>query len=149
MAVEPEVRSALPVDRDECIRLENEARLGLSEQRGGEALLAEHPPLSSLSVWPDTWVGTIDGVIVGFLVGSTRDDAVRGRLFTVDRVYVRAEARELGFGDALVAVAMAAARESGCHYFEATALPGDRETKNLYERAAVTARSIVVSRRLD
>jgi len=149
VAVEPEVRPALPADRDECIRIETEARVGLAEQRGGEAWLAEHPPLSTLADWPDTWVGAIDGVIVGFLVGSTRDDDVRGRVFTIDRVFVRAEARELGFGDALVSAAMSAARDGGCRYFEATALPGDRDTKNLYERAAVTARSIVVSRRLD
>jgi len=31
---------------------------------------------------------------------------------------------------------------------EAEALPGDRETKNLYERAGITARNIVVSKRL-
>lgn len=149
MAVEPEVRPLLPADRDECIRLEIEARNGLAEQRGGEAWLAEHPPLSVDADWSSAWVGTIDRVIVGFLVGSTRDDAVRGRVYTVDRVYVQAEARELGFGDALVAAAMQAATADRCRYFEATALPGDRETKNLYERAAVTARSIVLSRRLD
>ena len=32
---------------------------------------------------------------------------------------------------------------------EGHALPGDRETKNLYERAGITARLITVSRRLD
>ncbi len=149
MAVEPEVRPADPSDRDECIRIEAEARVGLAGQRGGDAWLAEHPPLSDLGEWPTTWVGTIDDVVVGFLVGSARDDSTRGRVFTVDRVFVRAEARELGFGDALVAAAMQSAKAGGCRYFEATALPGDRETKNLYERAAVTARSIVVSRRLD
>ena len=149
MAVEPEVRPAVPADRGECIRIDDEARAGLAEQRGGEAWLAEHAPLSTITDWTDTWVGTIDGVIVGFLFGSSREDGLRGRVFTVDRVFVRTEARELGFGDALVAAAMQAATSGGCRYFEAVALPGDRETKNLYERAAVTARSIVVSRRLD
>ena len=31
---------------------------------------------------------------------------------------------------------------------EGTALPGDRDTKNLYERAGITARKIIVSTRL-
>ena len=75
--------------------------------------------------------------------------AGRGRVFTVERVYVRDQARELGFGDALVAAAMREAEAERCQYFEAVALPGDRETKNLYERAGITARSIVVSRRFD
>ncbi|MEY4362345.1 MAG: hypothetical protein RL391_1651, partial [Actinomycetota bacterium] len=102
-----------------------------------------------IAEWPPTWVGIIDGVVVGFLCGGVAEVPSRGRVFTVDRVYVRAEAREVGFGDALVAAALEHARAEGCSYFEAIALPGDRETKNLYERAGVTARSIVVSRPLD
>jgi GNAT superfamily N-acetyltransferase len=63
-------------------------------------------------------------------------------------VYVHPEAREVGLGDELLATAMAAARAAGCAALEGTALPGDRETKNLYERAGIVARLIVVSKRL-
>jgi GNAT superfamily N-acetyltransferase len=66
----------------------------------------------------------------------------------IDQVYVAEEARELGFGDALVAAAMDWAREQGAELIEAETLPGDRNLKNLYERAGVTARLITVSKRL-
>ena len=67
---------------------------------------------------------------------------------TVDQVYVIPDARELGFGDALLDVATAAAVDAGAHVIEGFALPGDRNTKNLYERAGITARLITVSRPL-
>ena len=60
----------------------------------------------------------------------------------------RRRARELGFGDALVAAAMQWGREAGAELIEAETLPGDRNLKNLYERAGVTARLITVSKRL-
>ena len=67
----------------------------------------------------------------------------------VDQVFVTPEARGLGFGDALLAAGLAHARAVGARLFEGEALPGDRETKNLYERAGITARLITVSTRLD
>ena len=60
-----------------------------------------------------------------------------------------AGARELGFGDAMLAAGLAHARARGAVVFEGEALPGDRDTKNLYERAGITARLITVSTRLD
>ena len=63
-------------------------------------------------------------------------------------MYVEPEARELGFGDDLLAMATAAARDRGCVALEATALPGDRMTKNLYERAGITTRKLTVWTRL-
>jgi GNAT superfamily N-acetyltransferase len=65
---------------------------------------------------------------------------------TVDQVYVRPEARELGFGDALLGAAWSRAAEAGATVLEGHALPGDRHIKNLYERAGITARLITVSR---
>jgi len=64
-------------------------------------------------------------------------------------VHVVTAARELGFGDALLVSMIDIGRSHGCRHVEAQALPGDRETKNLYERAGITARLITVSRRLD
>lgn len=143
------VRPVTEHDVDECVSLDERARRGLVDQRGGEAWLIEHLPLRSAGRWWDrAVVAEIDGVIVGFLVGRRADDA-RGRVFVVDRVYVVDEARELGCGDDLLAAAMTLAADEGCVALEATALPGDRDTKNLYERAGVTARSITVSKRLS
>jgi GNAT superfamily N-acetyltransferase len=63
----------------------------------------------------------------------------------VDEVFVLEEARELGFGDALVEEIQRIGRQRGAQRMEAEALPGDRDTKNLWERAGITARLITVS----
>lgn len=133
-------------DIPDIVMLELQARAALVGQRGGDALLSEVPPESD---WPQVidsglvWVGEFAGVVVGFLqlqVGAV--------VASVRQVFVDPEARELGFGDALLGEAVAEARRRGCQSIEGVALPGDRETKNLYERAGITARKIVVSKRL-
>ena len=85
------------------------------------------------------FVAELDGWPVGYLVLDL------GQVATVESVYVDPEAREVGFGDALLDEARRVAAESGASLLEGTALPGDRDTKNLYERAGITARSITVS----
>ena len=126
-------------------QLEAEARATLLEQRGGPAHLAERPAVDSWSALlgesgQHVWVATIDDVAVGYLQLVTRSSAAE-----VWQVYVHPEARELGFGDWLLEAAVAHARVLGCTVLEGTALPGDRETKNLYERAGIKARKITVS----
>jgi GNAT superfamily N-acetyltransferase len=90
------------------------------------------------------FVGTIDAAVVGLLAAHLGDDIAEVLL-----VFVHPEARELGLGDEMLAAAVGAARAAGCRVFEGTALPGDRDTKNLYERAAITARKLTVSTSLD
>ena len=88
-------------------------------------------------------VGDDGPLVVGYLVLD-----VDGAIARVDQVYVTPDARELGFGDALLEAATDGGRRGrrrACS--RATALPGDRDTKNLYERAGITARLITVSRR--
>ncbi len=91
------------------------------------------------------WVGVadLDGFVVGYLELDVLDS-----IATVRQVYVEPEARELGFGDGLLDAARHEAVERGCAALEGVALPGDRDTKNLYERAGITARKIIVSTRL-
>jgi GNAT superfamily N-acetyltransferase len=139
------VRALALRDCTEVSELEREAREAMSEQRGGPAHLAEVAAVhdwTTLVDHPDrsVWVGTIDDVVVGYLE-LTR----HGHLAEVRQVYVRLEARELGFGDWLLEAALSAARAAGCTVLEGTALPGDRDTKNLYERAGIKARKITVS----
>jgi ribosomal protein S18 acetylase RimI-like enzyme len=88
-------------------------------------------------------VGLYDDVVLGYL-----ELEVRGSIGAVVQVYVHPEARELGLGDEMLRAATVAARAAGCAVLEGTALPGDRDTKNLYERAGVVARKIVLSKRL-
>jgi GNAT superfamily N-acetyltransferase len=150
--IDPLVRRAGPGDAEPLAVLEREARQALVEARGGGRWLEEHPEIAP------RWDDAVDSRtvfaaelafpdepahVVGFLVLD-----VDGAVAHVDQVYVTPEARELGFGDALLEAATDTARAAGATVLEGHALPGDRETKNLYERAGITARLITVSRRL-
>jgi GNAT superfamily N-acetyltransferase len=145
--IDPDVRPAAAADGDQLDLLERESRSALVGQRGGDRWLETNPARAGR--WTDAsaegavHVAHIDDVIVGYLVARHEVPIVR----VVD-VYVTGEARELGFGDALLAAAIEAGRSAGCDLVEGEALPGDRNTKNLYERAGITARLIVVSRRI-
>jgi ribosomal protein S18 acetylase RimI-like enzyme len=86
----------------------------------------------------DVYLTVIDEVVVGYLVADLGAD----RVVRIDQVWITPEARELGFGDALLALAMSTARTNGAEAVEGQALPGDRHTKNLYERAGIVARLI-------
>ena len=139
--IDPTVRPAGHGDAAEVARLEAQARDALVTQRGGARWLDTHPPHGgNPAMGGSVWVATIDEVVVGYLVLDLADDLAR----VVD-VYVHPEARELGFGDELLAAALDGARSRGATMLEAEALPGDRDTKNLYERAGVKARLITVS----
>ena len=141
--IDPVVRDAERRDVPELVWLETTAREHLPGQRGGDLWLARHPAQSP--EWPsvergDVVVGVIDDVSVGYLRFHV-DDAV----LHVDDVFVHPGAREVGFGDALLAAAIGRGVERGARRIEAEALPGDRDTKNLYERAAITAKRITLS----
>lgn len=147
--IDPIVRIADPSDADDVdqlIILELEARSALLDQRGGERWLAEHPEIAD--GWEercrssDVLVAVIDAVVVGYLISTVDPDAV----IRVDQVWVTPEARELGFGDELLATAIATGRSRGGRAVEGQALPGDRHTKNLYERAGIVARLITTFR---
>lgn len=147
--IDPTVRPARPGDATQLRDLEGEARGALADQRGGGRWLATHATRG------DGWttvvgaeraiVATIDDVVVGYVVvGLPGEDGVA----TIDEVYVTPGARELGFGDALLEAALVRVRAAGARWLEGEALPGDRDTKNLYERAGIKARLITVSTEL-
>lgn len=120
-------------------------RAATAPARGGQAWLLEYPPtdwaaLGVRSAGHQVWVAEYEQLVVGFL-----HLIVSGDVASVRQVYVRPEARTLGLGDMLLAAAVAHARSQGCTRVDAIALPGDRDTKNLYERAGVVARAIVLS----
>ncbi|HUS41550.1 MAG TPA: GNAT family N-acetyltransferase [Ilumatobacteraceae bacterium] len=146
--IDPIVRVTSHEDEQQLRFLELEARAALVDQRGGDRWLEEHPPIgegwSARCVDGDVYVGTIDEVVIGYLVADLGDDAI----VRIDQVWVTPEARELGFGDELLATAIASARARGAIAVEGQALPGDRHTKNLYERAGIVARLITTFRRL-
>lgn len=142
--IDPTVRPATVADAPELERLEAASRELLVGRRGGPRWLAGHPERGD--AWPraiaddHVLVALIDAVPVGYLVMRRVGDTA-----LVDDVFVDPAARELGFGDELLAEALRIARALGTVRLEAEALPGDRDTKNLYERAGIKARLIVVS----
>lgn len=148
--MDPVVRAATTDDCTELARLEHDARAALVDVRGGNLRLQECRPIDD---WPAqindpavvVLVGTLDNVVLAFTVmqmSATRDRGV------VTHTFVDAGARELGLGDTMIEHAIAAVRTAGLAGIEGTALPGDRDTKNLFERAGITARSITVYKRL-
>ncbi|MEX0846147.1 MAG: GNAT family N-acetyltransferase [Ilumatobacteraceae bacterium] len=145
------VRAATEADAPALAQLEREARDALVEARGGPQLLAEQPEVGEWTALladraTRVWVATIDDVVVvGYLQLALPAPGGAG---VVRQVFVLDGARELGFGDWMLAEAITATREAGGTVIESFALPGDRDTKNLYERAGVTARKIIVSKRL-
>jgi GNAT superfamily N-acetyltransferase len=145
--VDPNVRPATSGDVEQLRTLEREARDALVGRRGGDRWLETNAPRGAR--WEDAVgaggveVAVIGDILVGYLVSHHAD-----KVAIIDDVYVTPDAREVGFGDALVAAAMAAGRAAGCGLIEGEALPGDRHVKNLYERAGITARLIVVSKAL-
>jgi GNAT superfamily N-acetyltransferase len=152
--LDPTVRRAVITDAAALQDLERAARLALVDTRGGNRWLDEHREVGE--GWADavsdravfTAVIPVDDVDVpvGYLVADVVDAPMR--IVRVDQVWVEPDARELGFGDEMLAAAIAWGREGGAELVEGHALPGDRNIKNLYERAGVTARLITVSRRL-
>lgn len=144
--IDPTVRAAAPGDVDQLRLLEDEARAAVVDQRGGLRWLAEHPPVA------DGWaervradqvvVGHITDVVVSLLLARVGDDGV----LRVELVWVTPSARELGFGDEMLAAAVERGRAAGAIGVEGYALPGDRHTKNLWERAGIVARLITTYR---
>lgn len=149
--IDPDVR---PVDTDnaddlaQLLLLEREARAALVGERGGDRWLVEHPEIGPdwsnrcRAVGTDVLVAHIGDVVVGYLIGMLGDD----RIVRVDQVWVTPLARENGFGDALLAVLIERAKDHGAVAVEGESLPGDRHTKNLYERAGIVARLITTYR---
>ncbi|MGD9797071.1 MAG: N-acetyltransferase family protein [Acidimicrobiia bacterium] len=146
---------AVPADLPRLAAL---AELGVAEQadaRGGAVWAVREartlPAEASLTddlASPSTLVlaGTIDDVVVGYLVVRTetlRDGTVLGR---VSDVFVEPDARDVSVGEALVDRALAWCDERGCRGVDAVVLPGNRATKNFFETMGFTARAITVHR---
>ena len=149
--IDPDVRPIDVGSDDDLLQLElleREARAALVGQRGGERWLVEHPEVGA--GWPshcrvdgvDVLVAHIGDVVVGYIVGTLGDD----RIIRVDQVWITPLARENGFGDALLDTLIERARSGGAIAVQGESLPGDRQTKNLYERARIVARLITTYR---
>lgn len=147
------VRVMDPADGDDVAQvafLEAEGRAALEGQRGGERWLVEHPEIGA--AWADrcdrpgtdVLVAHIGPVVVGYLLADLGSD----HILRIDQVWITPEARENGFGDSMLELAIDRARARGAVAVEGQSLPGDRHTKNLYERAGIVARLITTYKSL-
>ena len=87
-------------------------------------------------------VGLFDGVVMGLSIARLDDDGMG----VVEVCYVDPTARGVGVGLALLDAVLTWLTASGCSGVDATALPGDREAKRLFESSGFMARAIVLHR---
>lgn len=150
-----DARVAHDVELVRVAELARELRRELLGQRGGPLWAtreARPEPLddafAELSRRDDAlvMVGTTEGAVVGY--GVARLELLRDgtHLGVIDEIYVEPEARAVGVGELLVERLFGFCTDAGCIGVDATALPGDRQAKNFFERAGFTARSLVMHR---
>jgi len=145
-----------PATDDDLPRLADLARLGIDEllpMKGGDVFVAREARgepleagLKAALADPDTRVlcGTIDDAVIGYAVARLEDRRDGGRMGVVDDIFVEPEAREVGVGEAMLNDVVEWCRAADCVGIDASALPGNRSTKNFFETFGFTARMIVV-----
>jgi GNAT superfamily N-acetyltransferase len=144
-------------DGERIADLRAAATRALEGARGASQLLAERA--GDTVDWA-TWigdparlavVGTLDGHVVGYgLAWLARRGPVGQEDLTgvVHEVWVEPEARGVGVGEAVMATVTEWCIQAGCRGIDGVALPGDRVMKGFFERHGLTARLLVMHRRL-
>jgi hypothetical protein len=115
----------------------------LSEQEStlyrGSISLAATQQLSRLVL-----VAGLGSTVMGSLVASQASEYV----WDIESVFVESKCREIGIGDALVIACLNELRLRKATWVQSHALPGDRATKNLFERHGLVAQTITVGKSL-
>ena len=93
-------------------------------------------------------VGTLDDAVLGYGVAVVEEVPDGGLLGIVTDLYVEPGGREVGIGEVVMDGLLEWCRTQGCFGVDSLALPGDRSTKNFFERFGLVARAIVVHRKL-
>ncbi|HTX63699.1 MAG TPA: GNAT family N-acetyltransferase [Acidimicrobiales bacterium] len=152
-------RPAQTGDLSACARLLEQARHDVLALRGGPELLAActcPPPGALDGRWlRDHWmgpdrallVGTLSDVVVGLGAGHLTSRGTE-QVGSLDCCYVESGARGVGVGTAILDALVQWFTAGGCVALDAPALPGDRATKQLFESQGLSARLLVLHRRL-
>lgn len=85
---------------------------------------------------------------VGTTIMGSATAQIHGNRADIVNIYVEPDAREIGIGDALLSQLVGELRRRKVSYVNAQALPGDRATKNLFERHGLIAQTIIVGKPL-
>lgn len=151
-------RRASPSDLPRLAELTRDALGELAPTRGGHVFVSReargeplHESLAADLADPTKLVlaGTIDDVVIGYAVGRVETLRTGERLGVIDDLFVEPGARSVGVGEALMDELVRWFRSERCAGVDATALPGNRSTKNFFERSGFTARMLVMHHRLD
>jgi GNAT superfamily N-acetyltransferase len=155
------MEAARPATADDVARLSElylQARDELMEFRGAALLFSREARRDPVDVSlkaeigdadRSVWVGTIDDYVVGYAAGRIEDLVPGERLGVIEDLFVEAEARSVGVGEALANAIVGWFETRGCTGADALALPGARATKNFFEESGFTARLLVMHRRLN
>jgi GNAT superfamily N-acetyltransferase len=150
--MEGSARLATSADTPSLASLDEAARLAVATQRGGRLLLARDLRAFDPSSVDDpdhlVVVGTIEEVPVGYAVVGLEAVGEGPPLAVIEALFVEPEARDVGVGEAMMDLVLHWSAGRGVLGLDALALPGDRATKNFFERFGLTARAIVVHRAL-
>jgi len=140
------VRKAQSIDASAVSALEQQCVRESQIFRGSAELLADAPFIGNDF---DKVLGNTGRVVLvvessGDLCGFA-DMEISDSVAMIRRVYISEAARELGAGATLIDELRIHAQASGCTRIDAYALPGDRLTKHLFERAGMKARLLIAS----
>ena len=149
-------RSATGDDIPLMLRILGEAESEIRKWRGGKVLWESRPAESIAELLTRCLaredmlclLGTLDDVSVGIGLATQAKLASDDPIAKIQAFYVLEGARGAGAGAAIMAELAAWAEINGCIGIDATALPGDRSTKNFFESHGMSARSLTLFKKL-
>ncbi len=145
-------RPATPADVATLGRMRKQAFADLGPARGGLMYLERHAAeLPELHAdWANAtrrvWLGGLNDVELGYLIATAAPIGSGEQVGVIEGIYVDRDARACGIGERMLAQAIDWFRAQGCVGVEATALPGERATKNFFEEHGLKTRLLVVYR---
>lgn len=89
-------------------------------------------------------VAGLGSTLMGSLIASQSSD----NSWNIESVFVEFTCRDIGIGDALVIACISELMLRKATWVQSHALPGDRATKNLFERHGLVAQMITVGKSL-
>jgi GNAT superfamily N-acetyltransferase len=132
------VRLALPTDEATVVHHQSLASEESSKYRGAPFQTA---PIGQIIVLVAGVGDTVLGSLRAVLTSTTSCQ--------IHHVFVEQSAREIGIGDALLRHLIDQCKKSGITWVAASAQPGDRAMKNLFERHGLVAQTILVGKSLS
>jgi GNAT superfamily N-acetyltransferase len=146
-------RVAADEDLETVVELARRSRALVADERGGALWIAWEATREPLGDAFDAYlgddaaalfVGLYDEAVVGFAACSLVENDGGRHLTVLDELFVDPEARSVGVGEALIDAVRAWSAERGSRGIDASALPGDRASKNFFETMGFTARLLVM-----